>query len=200
MKSIPSLALIALVASASVWAATPAGTVPGPKVYDSTYTAPVPARLARLSTFERCETVIAETNGKRVLEYSLPEDLVGEGGLVIKLEDQGNDGNGFRRWGGPHGSARCTGRAPMTCLIRYPSLPSDFTKVESFLRRKYKGLPDVDARVEVAKIFLNPIPAHPVDGENDFVDGNGEAAGVLVAFPSPRTTPSNGYGATGYGH
>ncbi len=122
-------------------------------VFGASYQVPTPANLLTSAQWEITGNAEAKVNdGKLEVKYQLPEDLVGKEQSPISFS--GVVESDFIKVEGPgvHGFCMVAGNKPLTCMVKYPSLPIDLESRDSAINAHHKG-EEALRRLEVAELF-----------------------------------------------
>jgi hypothetical protein len=149
-KSMGMVPAIVLMGAASAWAEAP-----------GTYSVPVEPELAAHASFEvPGEPLWTVQNGRRVLKYILPADLVGGRTVHVQLEGSDQQFNGFYRLSAGETFAVCLEGRQLTCLSHYGpreifgvDVDQGRLKALEYLREKYAADPALAQRLKVAASF-----------------------------------------------
>jgi hypothetical protein len=123
----------------------------GVQEFDGEYIVPAPLALQSVASFKTNYCLSKDTDGKLILAYALPEDIVGKNKPRIAIKET-TKGAGFINFQGSHGSASCRKTAhEMTCFVLYPGF--DTTGSQDVVRDKFAGAEDLQARLDLAAAF-----------------------------------------------
>jgi hypothetical protein len=119
------------------------------------YIVPGSPELESVSKFELEGLRWSHVGDAVSLAYPLPQELVGAAGAEIRFQGQVQEGP-FLELLGDHGEAVCIeSESGVNCLVQFKKLGVEPAQVESYLRDRYKGSHDLEARVRVARAFLS---------------------------------------------
>lgn len=115
------------------------------------YMVPVPTALAQYGTFDTQYCLSKDTDGREILSYHLPEEVVGLNAPEIRLKETAKSNGGLVQYEGTHGVGSCRKKAGrLTCFILYPSY--DTSGAKAFLQSKYSGA-ELEGRLQIADLF-----------------------------------------------
>lgn len=121
--------------------------------FTMSYEVPVPSELTAFAQYELQGKITVNSNGLRVIEYSLPDVLTGSGYSPIILTEKRIVGDEIL-FKGELGKANCKEvDANFDCHVEYEDLLIDMAKVESAINQRFTDPLEISSRLEVAKIF-----------------------------------------------
>jgi hypothetical protein len=118
------------------------------------YLVPVPSELASYAHFPVTHVELTQTGNHLSLRYDLPGELVGEKGITIEVEGDGEPG-GFTRVSNDFGTVGyCRGSqdGKRACLLQYPGMHTDLAAADKFLTSHYKAS-ELLQRRDVTRLF-----------------------------------------------
>ncbi len=105
------------------------------------YIVPAPTELSRYASFDIKYSISTDVDGKLIINYCLPEDIVGPGVPSIHLKEMKQSDSGLFEFEGTWGRGSCRKtKKSITCFVIYPGLPIDKVKLEALIRQKYAGV------------------------------------------------------------
>jgi hypothetical protein len=117
------------------------------------YTVPAPQDLSSVASFKICYQVTTDTDGKLILRYHLPQEIVGANKAGIELKQSGDVNAGFIPFRGMNGSpdsANCRKHGnTLKCFVAYPGL--DTSGSDDYVKDHYTD--DLPQRLQVASLF-----------------------------------------------
>lgn len=129
-----------------------------PIVTSAQYTVPVSQELLTAASFHLVDPKLEIIDGKRIIQFTSPEDLVGNTTNQVTLRElPASGGEPFIPFDGDRAHARClfSAETKMLCLVRSKASP-DLVRVEEVLNRKYVSEPEhLSNALSVARIFHN---------------------------------------------
>lgn len=118
----------------------------------ATYEVPVPNHLKKYAHFAMSSPVVQKANGKTMIHYKLPAELVGPShpGITMYSDDYSNDRFEFES---EFGKAICEKKGIIHCNVKYQNIAVDFDEVRRHLAQHSKSRVEFEARFQVAAMF-----------------------------------------------
>jgi len=118
------------------------------------YIVPVPSNLAAQASFPITYSASKDGEGRQLLKYKLPDELVAGQAPEIVLREVPNKTPGVLiQFESDHASASCRRFGDqLTCFVVYPGAELNLEGIDAFLGSKYTG-PELEARKKVARFF-----------------------------------------------
>ena len=128
------------------------------------YSVPTPVHLKPYAFFP-VEYQLSEQDGKKTIQYDLPEDLLGGRKVTIRLTEDGLDKDGRVHFGGHHSGAMCSMETVMHCDVGYRNFGISQDEITDYITQKYESFPSLAAGILNVALMFSGEPAGVIELE-----------------------------------